>query len=126
MPRARFRIQTIMIVIAAFAVLLVLLKSLTQPFFENMVVFAAAVIVLAAATFALLLVVIASLIAAIVDVFAFAVYLWRGRTTATIHAHGQFSNRNAGTEPKRPRECRLKRGGRIKTGVTERHDQSLI
>ena len=45
MPRARFRIQTIMIVIAAFAVLLVLLKSLTQPF-QNMVVFAAAVIVL--------------------------------------------------------------------------------
>jgi hypothetical protein len=91
MQRARFRIRTIMIAIAAFAVLLVLLKSLTQPFFDNMIAFTAAVILIVSATVALLVVVIRFLAIAIVDVirflaiaivdvFAIAAGLWRGRT----------------------------------------------
>jgi hypothetical protein len=86
MPRARFRIRTIMIVIAAFAVLLVLLKSLTQPVFDGMAALAATGIFLVAATVVLLvavmffLAVIFILVSAIVDVSAFTADLWRIQT----------------------------------------------
>jgi hypothetical protein len=75
-----------MIVIAAFAVLLVLLKSLTQPVFDGMAALAATGIFLVAATVVLLvavmffLAVIFILVSAIVDVSAFTADLWRIQT----------------------------------------------
>ncbi len=80
MPPIRFRIRTIMIAIASLAVLMAMVKALRGPFFENMVMFTAAVVFLAAATVVFLVAVILFLIALVRDLFAFAVYFWRGRT----------------------------------------------
>jgi hypothetical protein len=80
MPPIQFRLRTLMIAIAAFALLVVLLKSLTQPFFDNMIAFTAAVVLLVMTTGGLLLLVLAFLFAAVAELFSFAVDIWHGRT----------------------------------------------
>jgi hypothetical protein len=80
MPPIRFRIRTIIIAIAVLGVLMAMVRALMGSFFDNMVMFTAAVIFVAAATVSLLLVVIGFLVNVVVDLFAFAVDSWRGRT----------------------------------------------
>ncbi len=90
MSPVRFRIRTIMIAIAALAVVMGALSALRLPFFDNMVAFTAAVVFLAAATVAFLVAVIVflarflglvvvAIARVVVDLFACAVDSWGGR-----------------------------------------------
>ena len=74
MPPIRFRIRTVMIAVAALAVLMAMVKTLRGPFFENMIMFTAAVVCLAAGTVVFLVAVIVFLAAGVRDLFAFGVY----------------------------------------------------
>jgi hypothetical protein len=78
-PLIRFRIRTIMIAIAALAVVMGALSALQRPFFDNMVAFTAALVFVVAAgvgSLALAGVVIARIVT---DLFALAVHSWRSR-----------------------------------------------
>ena len=66
----RFRLQTLMVVIAAFALLMVSRKSLSAPFFDNMIAFTGTLVVLVVTAGGLLLVVIGFLAAKVVELFA--------------------------------------------------------
>ncbi len=80
MPPVRFRIRTIIIAIAVLAVLMAMVRALMGSFFDNMVMFTAAVVFIAAATVGCLLLAIVFLFKVAVELCAFAVDFWRGRT----------------------------------------------
>jgi phosphatidylglycerophosphate synthase len=80
MPPIRFRIRTIMILIAALALVMGALNALRLPFFDNMIAFTAALIFLVSAAVAILVLVVFFVVRVVVDLFACAVYFWRGRT----------------------------------------------
>jgi hypothetical protein len=101
MLSVRFRVRTIMIVVAAVAALLVALRSLTHPFFDNMEAFAATVVFLAGATVVFLGAVIVFVFRLIANLFAFAADSWRGQTRRRQFANGQSSIRETRTGSKR-------------------------
>jgi hypothetical protein len=80
MSPIRFRIRTIMVAIAALALVMGALRALRLPFFDNMIAFTAAVIFLVAAAVALLALVIVFVVRVFVELFAYAVDSWRSRT----------------------------------------------
>ncbi len=99
MPPIRFRIRTVMIVVASLAVGMAMVKALRGPFFENMVMFTAAVVFLAAATVVFLVSVIVFLVAVVRDLCAFAAHFWRCRTRLLkfpTHVNSSFRGREPG------------------------------
>jgi hypothetical protein len=84
MSPVRFRIRTIMIVIAALAVVMGALSALRLPFFDNMIAFTAAVLFLVAAAVGILLLVVVSVVALVVDLLECTVYLWRGQAIDSL------------------------------------------
>jgi hypothetical protein len=80
MPPIRFRIRTIMIAIAAAALVMGALSTLRYPFFDNMIAFTAALVFLVAAAVGILVLVVISVVRVVVDLLACAVDFWSGRT----------------------------------------------
>jgi hypothetical protein len=80
MAPIRFRIRTIMIAIAAAALVMGALSTLRHPFFNNMIAFTAALVFLVAAGVGTLVLVVASVVRVVFDFLACAVNFWSGRT----------------------------------------------
>jgi hypothetical protein len=86
-PPIRFRLQTILIGIAALAGVMGAITTLRYPFFDHMIAFTAAVVVLVGAAVGALVLVVVSTVRVIVNLVAYAVDFLRARTRLT-----QFSS----------------------------------
>jgi hypothetical protein len=81
MSPVRFRIRTLLVAVAALALLMRMARALNGPFFDDMAVFAGTVVFLAAAIVVSLAVVVVFLARVVAELFALAVDSWRQRTT---------------------------------------------
>ena len=103
MSPIRFRIRTIMIAIAALALVMGALNALRLPFFDNMIAFTAAVVFLVAAAVALLGLVVVLVVRVLVDLFAYAVDSSRRRTQGWQFEKGPSANPASTAGPNRRR-----------------------
>jgi hypothetical protein len=105
MSPLRFRIRTIMIAIAALAVVMGAISALQSPFFDNMVAFTAALVFLVAAAVAILALLVVSVVRVVIDVLVYAVHFWLGRMRwwqFSRNVHRPFRRPEPGQRPESP------------------------